>query len=294
MSLQHCAGNERKQMNSLNYYGIDTAVTVNGRPVRAYTHEGKIWIESRIGTEWAVQIQNNNSYRVEAVVAVDGLSVISGKPASKTDIGYVINANDKVVIKGYRKDMEEVGSFRFTSKKKSYAASRGQATNAGVIAIAIYAEKINYVWPTYNFASTSISVPTWTGLNTCTRNVGGLIGSGVTTTQNTSTVFRTATGGSVASSSLSSGASNCGAQASYCCNASAAPFEHGTEWGSKVQDKVVTTSFDRGSLIYDTEIFYDSRQNLESYGVKVIPEKQAAFPTGFPLSFATPPTNWRG
>jgi hypothetical protein len=43
-----------------------------------------------------------------------------------------------------------------------------------------------------------------------------------------------------------------------------------------------------------SEIFYNSKENLEAMGIKLVQEKQVNYPTGFPGSFAKPPTEWKG
>ena len=129
-------------MNNVYNNGIDLSVTVNGRPTRIYTHEGRYFIESREGTEHVIEITNRNYYRVEAVVAVDGLSVMNGEPASTEDFGYVIPAYGSVKVKGYRKNLEEVGAFKFSKREQSYAADKGDSSNVGVIAIAVWKEKL--------------------------------------------------------------------------------------------------------------------------------------------------------
>ena len=72
-----------------------------------------------------------------------------------------------------------------------------------------------------------------------------------------------------------------------------ASFSHGTTWGGKIDDKVATTSFERDSIIAQTEVFYNAKENLEAMGIKLVQEKQINLPTGFPRSFATPPSGWK-
>ena len=45
-------------MNNVYNNGIDLSVTVNGRPTRIYTHEGRYFIESREGTEYVIEIRS--------------------------------------------------------------------------------------------------------------------------------------------------------------------------------------------------------------------------------------------
>lgn len=285
-------------MNTIQTNGIELSVTVNGRPTRVYLQEGKHFIESRDGTEYAIEIRNNNWHRVEAVVAVDGLSVITGKPASKDDSGYIVSAYDKLVIKGFRKDLNEVGAFKFTKKEKSYAAGKGQADNVGVIAVAIYKEKVNLpIWGTLT-AHTSTGTPNWEykptityGAPTCTftctgvagnagpKGAEGVIGSGLLRGMEADVKSRRL---------------NLDAQPQAYNSAQSVNFDHGTTWGQKITDKVVTTTFDREKLLFTTEVFYNAKENLEAMGIKLIQEKQVTLPKGFPVDFAEPPSDWRG
>lgn len=278
-------------MNTLiNNNGIDVSVTINGRPVKVYSHEGKLFIESREGTEYAIEIKNNNWYRVEAVVAIDGLSILSGKTASKTDVGYVIRAKDKILLKGFRKNLEEVGAFKFTKKESSYAATKGQSSNVGVIAIAVYGEKCNPSYPTYvtlgdTWTDTTGSFPmNWKSTNVSLNNIP--VGS----TDNT-TSYHCSTGDLLRSCSAEAkGQSLSSNVASY--STEKIGFAHGTTWGEKLQDKVVNTEFTRDKQVFNVEIFYNSKENLEAMGIKLVQEKLVSFPRGFPADFCTPPDNW--
>jgi len=266
-------------MNTINNHGIELSVTVNGRPTRTYFHEDKYFIESRDGTEYAIEIKNNNWYRVEAVVAVDGLSVITGKAASKDDSGYIISGHDKLVVKGFRKDLNEVGAFKFTKKEKSYAAGKGQADNVGVIAVAIYKEKNSL--PLWNDTFYSVdSQSATTGTST----------AGLPVTSPTYTCTNYPINGTVGSKLFRNTLNSTEPVASY--NAQAVSFDHGTTWGQKLTDKVVTTTFDRATLIFTTELFYNSKENLEALGIKLIQEKLVTLPRGFPVDFAEPPSGW--
>ena len=67
--------------------------------------------------------------RVEAVVSVDGLDAVDGKPASVGKRGYMIPAFGDVTIDGWRTSLSTVAAFRFSSVRDSYAA-RTRVTTA--------------------------------------------------------------------------------------------------------------------------------------------------------------------
>jgi len=120
-------------------------VLVNGRPVREYAQGGMTFIESRHGSNYTIRIKNDNAFKVMAVVSVDGLDVITGKPAEKTNKGYIVDAYSSTEIKGYRLSDEKSVDFVFVAKdgSKNYVAQseEGDKRNSGVIGIRVFQEK---------------------------------------------------------------------------------------------------------------------------------------------------------
>jgi hypothetical protein len=289
-------------MNTINNHGIELSVTVNGRPTRTYFHEGKYFIESRDGTEYAIKIRNTNWFRVETVIAVDGLSVINGKPASKQDIGYVLDPYQEYTIKGYRKNDEEVGAFKFTKKSKSYAARKGESDNVGVIAVAVYKEKTkplpiytgNSNWAVNNDVWRD-NIVTTTGtpvfLNQVSDSSGITTGSSSQSVTSNSKTYATCTADITLNASLTNASKGCN---NVLRSVEETPFAHGTTWGKKIEDKVTHTIFERDYVIFGAEIYYNSKENLESMGIKIVPEKKINFPRGFPRDYAEPPAGWNG
>lgn len=135
---------------------MELRLLVNGRPMREYPHKGMSFIEARHGTNYTVKIKNDNAYRVMAVLSVDGLDVITGKPAEDANKGYIIDAYSYVEIKGYRISDTNSAAFIFTGKGKSYVANaKGSSRNCGVIGVRVFKEKAKPV-PT-----TIINQPTY-------------------------------------------------------------------------------------------------------------------------------------
>ena len=171
-------------------------VLVNGRPCREYYHKGMVFIESRHGTNYTVKLKNDNSYRVMVVLSVDGLDVITGKPAEETNKGYIVDAYSSTEIRGYRISDNDSASFVFTSKGKSYATKspEGKARNNGVIGVRVFREKekpqpaqptivhhhhhhTKYVYPWNPWNTGGYVYPSWTGgggtyYGTTTQNLG--------------------------------------------------------------------------------------------------------------------------
>lgn len=123
-----------------NPYQLD--VVVHGKTVRVYHHRGEVFIEGRKGTEYVLRLSNNTTDRVLAVLSVDGLSVMTGEPASIRDgHGYVLQPQSRITVPGWRLNNQEVAAFRFGSMPNAYAALRDRARNIGVIGGAIFKER---------------------------------------------------------------------------------------------------------------------------------------------------------
>jgi len=84
---------------------------------------------------------------VAAVVSVDGLSVLHGRPAAESDPGYVVEPNGSVVIKGWRRDRSTVAAFSFQPRENSYAARVGRPENVGVIGLIAIEEQGRDIYP---------------------------------------------------------------------------------------------------------------------------------------------------
>jgi hypothetical protein len=125
--------------------GVSLDVLVEGRPLRTVTHEGKTYLPvSRVGAEYTLRVWNHGPRRIAAVLSVDGLSVISGQPASANQPGYIVAPYSHVVIDGWRRSMDAVAAFRFVDRDSSYAAKTGRPENIGVLGLIAIEEQ---VWP---------------------------------------------------------------------------------------------------------------------------------------------------
>jgi hypothetical protein len=121
---------------------VSMDILIDGQPMRVIHHEGKSYLPvARLGTEYEIRITNHGPRRITAVVSVDGLSVISGKPASEDQPGYIVDPGRSIVIKGWRRSLDTVAAFRFVDRKESYAARMGHPDNIGVIGLVAFEEK---------------------------------------------------------------------------------------------------------------------------------------------------------
>ena len=308
---------------------VEIQVLIDDKPVKQFGHEGKTFVLAQKGKQYSVKIRNSNPFRILATVGIDGVDVMSGEKASTDGGGYIIGAYSSYEVKGYRQNLDTIGSFKFVRRDRSYAKSKGDAKDVGVIAVAVFREK-NSVdekfkkqmeewikahpkWKEYIPYPVYPSYPTYPwyhqwGWNdppysvTC-ETIGGAVVGSVTTG---SWVME---GGSLtcnANVPTSFTMSNCGmGSASATSNnfvqtssvsEGVKVFEAGTSWGQKVEDKVVESMFERDGTVPFAlfNIFYDFREGLEKLGVKITPEREVSFPRGFPGSFATPPSGWAG
>jgi len=111
-----------------------------------FAHQGRRFVLGATGARYLVRIVNPTAARVEAVVSVDGLDAIDGRPANLSKRGYLIAPYGDVTIDGWRTSLDAVAAFRFSSVRESYAGRTGHDRNVGVIGVAFYRERPRVVW----------------------------------------------------------------------------------------------------------------------------------------------------
>ena len=112
-----------------------------GRELPVYWHEGRAYVVGRPGNEYQVSVRSRSGEDLLAVVSVDGVNVMSGETARPRQGGYVVSPRNRVDIRGWRKTMDEIAAFYFTSLGDSYAARTGRPDDVGVIGAAIFERK---------------------------------------------------------------------------------------------------------------------------------------------------------
>lgn len=105
-----------------------------------YEVHGKRIVIGQNGSHYEVRLENRTKKRIEVVLSVDGLNVLSGKTASPKQRGFVLEPKEVYNVDGFRKDSTTVKSFVFGSVARSKAASSGGAGNVGVIGLAVFEE----------------------------------------------------------------------------------------------------------------------------------------------------------
>jgi len=239
-------------------------IKVNGKSVEQYEHNDCTFIDAREGTEYTISVKNNSFRRKLAIVTVDGVNIITGEAQGNDNKnGYVINGYSVVDIKGFRQDLDSVGTFKFCKKGESYCNQKGLKGNNGVIGVRVYNEKeqVHVSWTTYD-SGTFFD-------NDYFKHSGNPITTASPSEEN---VYRS----DISCSSLTNQS-----------------FDLGTTWGKKVNDSVTEVSFDPEVDFEDTIIYYDTRKNLEKMGISFKKEKQISMPKAFG-NFAKPPKGWNG
>lgn len=111
-----------------------------GERLPVYAYGGRHYLPGTPGRRYAVEVRNRTGARILAVVAVDGVNVVSGETATTLQAGYVLEPGQPADIRGWRKNLGEVAAFYFTSVPESYAGRTGRPGNVGVIGVAVFRE----------------------------------------------------------------------------------------------------------------------------------------------------------
>lgn len=208
----------------------------------AFDQAGRRYVLGRIGERYQVRIVNPTGSRVEAVVSVDGLDAVDGRPANLNKRGYILPAYGEMTIDGFRTSLETVAAFRFSSVRDSYAARTHHPRNVGVVGVAFFVERpppVVHYPPPRPVTPRAASAPP---------------------AENADQAPAPPTLGPAAPKAAGAAAS-------------AARPGLGTEFGETRESRVVETSFVRASAspTETSEVRYDDRDGLLSRGIQVDP-----------------------
>lgn len=285
--------------------GCEINILIKGRKATEYLSpiDFQNYIEGREGSNFEIEVVNNNANDIEAILSVDGLSITDGKPAGEASSGYVVPARGRTTIAGWTLDSKTVAQFFFAGAKGgSYAEQSpdGDAKNKGIIGAKIFARKATYnphVFRTFHAAgSTTLSKGVARG------GTFGMNGGFTNDSWSSNAAGQNAMLGSLTSS--------CAGMNNVADVASAAPFSVdsmsdepqaeieqtlGTGFGEKTNFATQTVDFQRGDMIVLFELFYDDAQGLKRRGIDT--RRPLARPSAFPADEpkgCTPPEGWRG
>ncbi len=284
----------------MNTNNIELRILVKGRPIAEYFHRGQTFVEGRSGSAYEIELRNANPFRVEAVISVDGLSVLDGKPpafasnGALSSSGYLIDARENLRVPGWMLNDQQAAAFEFAAKTASYAtAMTGHARNNGVIGVMAFRERAR----SYAAAAWSgvMDAPPWP-LLVNTHLPSALYGSSVMGVG----VCQTNSSLNVAGAGVLRGVPmNVATQQAATAN-STMPAEHslGTGFGRATDFATTTVTFERGDLHTMMVIYYANARDLKARGIDVgrRREKVAPLPQAFPgmQVGCAPPSNWRG
>lgn len=121
---------------------VDVSITdrTTGEKLEVYRHQGRLYVAGKPGNRYAVSLRNKSGGCLLTVISVDGVNALNGQTAATSQSGYVISPWQAAEISGWRKSMDDVAAFYFTSIADSYAARTDRPQNVGVIGVAVYRE----------------------------------------------------------------------------------------------------------------------------------------------------------
>jgi len=268
---------------------ITLDILVNGKPVKQYHHNGKLYVEAKKGSEFSIQLSNNSGYRLEAIIYVDGISILTGNPEpnildSSLEPGFVIDSYSKQKpIPGWVLNNETSAKFVFDSKDQSLAKQTNKnLQHIGKITCVVFNEYVASV------TTTSSTVVNWSDFD------GTTTGGYYTVPNNTQVLYGTNTTTSTASTGTHR--VNLSHSVPISMRITKEPDTHYTELGvspgEPVECKYVDVHFSRN---YSTKpaiytIFYNTFEELKRMGIDLKNRvKIAANPTniGVPM-----PKSW--
>lgn len=106
-----------------------------------FNARGTTYVAGEPNERYSVVLRNNTRERVLVVLSVDGVNAITGQTAGSSQQGYVLGPYERTEVSGWRKSMQGVARFYFTSLPDSYAARTGRPDNVGVIGVAVFKER---------------------------------------------------------------------------------------------------------------------------------------------------------
>ena len=103
-------------------------------------HARRNYVVARDDERYRIRVHNRSNERIGLVIAVDGRNIISGRKSyfGPNERMYILGPYDTGEYEGWRTGKNRVNRFYFTGMSDSYAASWGDYSAMGVIAMAAY------------------------------------------------------------------------------------------------------------------------------------------------------------
>ena len=132
-----------KTVNSISLAAgkISFSIVDDADAVLPLFREGQSYfLAGQDGQSYQLKYENHTDSTFEVVVSVDGIDVLDGSTASRTNSGYVLHPHSEMKIEGFRKSDSAVASFTFSKPEDAYAANsnNGLIQNTGIIGTVIY------------------------------------------------------------------------------------------------------------------------------------------------------------
>jgi hypothetical protein len=232
--------------------------------LQRYYDGNQTYVAGRPGNRYSVVMHNLTGERVLAVLSIDGVNAISGETAGANQTGYVLAPYQRMEVRGWRKNMQNVAQFRFTDLPDSYAARTGRPNNVGVIGVAAFRERSYRQYDHYSDYDDEYRR-----------------GRSASKSSNDASAESAASDAAAPSSSVQSERSN-----------SKSRQELGTGHGERRYDPARRTNFERESSYPNqvANVFYDSYEALVDRGI--IRERGRRYrgqPDAFPIGFVPDP-----
>jgi hypothetical protein len=291
--------------------------------LRQYSHNSRFFAEAPPQGAYKIRVTNESNAKRLAVVAVDGVNVVTGEDATVNGPGYVLRPRESVIIPGWRRDGEKVAKFTFQSQEGSYANRTGRGTkNTGIIGVAIYDEKPNPIrnilrsagdgFNSRGIAPMSSTMDSWSGDDELADGFSGHGTAGMDWADS-STVVNAVHDGSEPQMTVASASAAAAEPVSYTglgsttksaespkmgrtvkrrrrtVSKSAEPVSLGTGYGKETAFHTETTTFDRSTVapVEKLELQYAVREMLVKWGIEV--HEDPPKPEAFPASVPAPP-----
>jgi len=269
------------------------------RPAIEYTspRDLQTYIEGRDGSEFEIEVVNDNPFQIEAVVSVDGLSVLDGKAAGNSSGGYLVEARSRLRIPGWKVDSGKAAKFTFSGRKDgSYVEqSTGQATNKGVIGLKVFEEagRNRVTHNPFVVQNNFGAVPLGGG-----AQWSGVYGSAAPS-DSSSIVDGSITTRSLSRMSKGGGETMKSASRSRSLSASSAVEQTlGTGFGEATEFRTTKVEFTRGDMLALIALYYDDKRGLAKRGIEIVRPSETRYatrPNPFPDDEGcAPPPGWNG